>query len=282
MDHQITRMIKTVLISCAFSPQAPSMISMAYRFALSLEAHVHFVHVGVNDPEVRRRLNLLLEECGVKEPFITIKPGRADKVLLEIARIVKADLIIAGAMAHESTLVGIFGSVARRIVRQSTCSVLLLSQLAYTKSTGFQCVGANIDYNDTANPLLGMALSIAKVTQSPLHIMHQDDYDMRYLEMEEIGDDKRISTYQRQCSQVEKQRLDTFIEGFDCTGVSIRSACIKGGDDTEMVRYINENSIDILLTALSKEPVSMWQRFFNPEVEVILQDLPCSILFFKS
>jgi hypothetical protein len=51
-------------------------------------------------------------------------------------------------------------------------------------------------------------------------------------------------------------------------------------DGSELTNYACKIRADLIVTAAPPR-ILFWERFFNPPTEVLLQDLPCSILFYR-
>ncbi len=272
--------MKTVLISFSFSPQSKNMVMAAVNFAKTIGADMQFCHVAEDHVETRRKINLFLENADVVNGQVTIRPGNPDKVIRRVAKEIKADLIIAGALEHESTFVGIFGSVARRIVRKAPCSVLLLTPAFLSDGVPFQKMLISVAYDAKSRAMTEWVIDAARQLKASMRVVHLYDFCLRFLELEEVGDERRIHEYTQECAAVESQRLKHFIEGFNWQGLGVRSECLKGGDLSELTLYIQKMGADLAVLPAPKR-IRFWQRFFNPPAEVVLQDLPCSILFYR-
>ncbi len=272
--------MKRIVISCSLAPHAMPMVARAIAFARQIEAQIYFCHVSSDEPAVRSQINLLLGDLGVNDPQLTLRCGRPDKIIRRFAKEVGADLIIAGALEHESSLVGIFGSVARRLVRKAPCSVLLLTPDFLLSQGEIKKVLVSVNYNSNGKAMTHMAIDLCRRFQAQMRIVHPYDFCLKFLELEEIGDEKRIASYEQECKAVEMQRLNDFIESFDWQGVKVRGECLKGVEGSELSGYVHRIGIDLAVIEAPKR-IYFWQRFFNPPAEVVLQDLPCPTLFFR-
>ncbi len=272
--------MKTVLISCSLSPKARGMIAAATAFASQMGASMHFCHVAKEDLEIRRRLTLLLNDLGVENPSLIIRPGAPDKIIRQLAKETKVDLIIAGALEHESTLVGILGSVARRLVRKAKCSVMLLTPSLINKTSSIRTIVASVSYDPLSSAMMHVVIDIARHFNAGVRVVHQYDFSLRFLSAGEVGDEKKIVCYEGECAAVESQRLRNFIETFDWRGVVVKGECLKGADGSELSHLVERKQAQLMVIPAPMR-ISFWQRFFNPPAEVVLQDLPCSIIFYR-
>ncbi len=268
---------RRILVCCSLNPQARGMLSNSIQFARAFGEELHFCHVGEDDPEIRRRLFLFLEDMGIKDVKpVLIRGGSPDKVVCGFAREIGADLIMAGALAHESSLVGIFGSVARRIVRRADCSVLLLTGVP---QPAFRSMIANIRYEESSRCLMHCAITLAEHYRARLHIAHEYDYRLRFLHSEAAGNERAVRNYEHECEAVEESRLRDFLRDFDWQKIHPVPVCLKGTDGSELTRYARKFGADLILVPV--KAISFWDRFFHAQAEVLLQDMPCSILFYR-
>ncbi len=272
--------MKRIVISCSLAPHAKPMVARAIAFAQAMDAQIHFCHVSSDEPAVRSQINLLLNDLGVVNPQLTLRCGRPDKIIRRLAKEVGADLIIAGALEHESTIVGIFGSVARRLVRKAPCSVLLLTPDFVRTEGGITKILVSVNYDANGRAMTAMAIELSRCFGAQVKVVHAYDFCLKFLGAEEIGDEKRIKDYAQECKAVEIQRLNDFIEGFNWQGLTVRGECLKGIDGGELTHYVQRSSINLAVIPAPKR-IYFWQRFFNPPAEVVLQDLPCATLFFR-
>ena len=268
-----------VLIACSLAPRAKATITASIRIADGWKAKKSFCHIGDDTPDTRSRLQLLLADCGIYQPTLVIRPGIPEKVINQIALDLKVDLIIAGALSHEPSLIGIWGSVSRRLVRQAACSVLLLTDIK-NDFQAFQHIVLRLNCYKEAKAIAVESIELAVLMGATLHLVHEVDYALRLLSCEETTDSHRRHAYEKECLLLEQEKLRDFIEGLDLKGLKPAYICLAAKDQFELKTYITRKSIDLIITPSPKQ-WQFWERFFNMTVESVLQDMPCSILFYR-
>lgn len=282
MGDEVRLPLRHFLISCSFSPTARIIASQGLTLARLLGARVSFCFAGADDQHTRGQLRKVLDSIGAQSDVeLFIEQGQPYKVLSIVAKTIGADLIVAGALSHESSLVGIFGSVSRRLVRQASCSVLLLTADS-ARPMPIHALGIEVDYKNTPKSLFVLALALVRAQQIPLHIIHENDYHLHFLELERIGDERRIQAYEKECQVIEQERLASYTKQFGHEGVDIKHACLRSDEGSALSTYCAKHDIGMVLLSAPNKPMLWWQRFFNPPAEIILQDLPCSILFYRA
>ena len=119
---------KTIGIGVTFSPNLEANINEAARLALCFGSKLVLIHVGEStDKKSKTFLTFLkpFENKGL-EFEILFKSGDPVDVILSSTVEKNVDLLIIGALKKENFLKYYLGSIARKITRQASCSVLLL------------------------------------------------------------------------------------------------------------------------------------------------------------
>lgn len=142
--NAVTRM----LVGTDFSPASTPAMTYAFDLAASVGASVHLLHVVEEWALTATYLQALdIELPGLRERVIddadatlralaasmagrgvpvstTIREGRPSEVIVEIARSIKADLVVVGTRGRGGMAHALLGSVAERVVRTAPCPVL--------------------------------------------------------------------------------------------------------------------------------------------------------------
>ena len=116
-------------IGVTFSPNLKANIFEAARLALMFQSKLVLIHVGAESDEKSERFQNILEPF-IKQSLeysIVFKAGDPVDVILSVSQERKINLLILGALKRENFLKYYVGSIARKITRQASCSVLLLT-----------------------------------------------------------------------------------------------------------------------------------------------------------
>jgi nucleotide-binding universal stress UspA family protein len=119
---------KTIAVATTFSPRFKRVLAEAKRICDRFAAELHLIHVGKPDQETPARFSDALAELGVPvdSPIHYEEGDPAEAILATLAR-ENVDMLIAGALEKEIVLHPFLGNVARRLVRDATCSVMLFT-----------------------------------------------------------------------------------------------------------------------------------------------------------
>src|SRR5438093_8337340 len=119
---------KTVAVASTFSPRFKQVLAEAKRIRERFSADLHLIYAGERDEEIAEKFSEALAqlELPLDSKIHYEKGNPADAILRVIAR-EKIDVIVAGALEKEVVLHPFLGNVARRLVREAPCSVMLFT-----------------------------------------------------------------------------------------------------------------------------------------------------------
>jgi nucleotide-binding universal stress UspA family protein len=119
---------KTIAVATTFSPRFKKVLAEAKRIRDRFAAQLHLIHVGKRDQETPGKFSDVLAELGLPadSPIHYEEGDPAEAILAALTR-EKIDMLIAGALEKETVLHPFLGNVARRLVREANCSVMLFT-----------------------------------------------------------------------------------------------------------------------------------------------------------
>jgi nucleotide-binding universal stress UspA family protein len=119
---------KTIAVATAFSPRFKQVLAEAKRIRDRFSADLHLIHVGRRNQGTSKKFAEVLAELQLPaDSAIHHEEGDpAEAILAALAR-EKIDMLIAGALEKEIALHQFLGNVARRLVREANCSVMLFT-----------------------------------------------------------------------------------------------------------------------------------------------------------
>jgi nucleotide-binding universal stress UspA family protein len=119
---------KTIAVATTFSPRFKKVLAEAKRIRDRFRAELHLIHVGKRNQETPRKFSEVLAEVElpVDSPIHYEEGDPAEAILAALAR-ENIDLLVAGALEKEIVLHPFLGNVARRLVREASCSVMLFT-----------------------------------------------------------------------------------------------------------------------------------------------------------
>lgn len=273
---------KTIGIGVTFSPNLEANINEAARLALCFGSKLVLIHVGESSEEKSNTFRTFLspfENQGL-EYELFYKSGDPVDVILTSTKEKKVDLLIIGALKKENFLKYYLGSIARKITRQASCSVLLLIKPSVDRVPCEHIVVNGLKdpkTNETVNTafLVGHKLGVGKITV--VEEIDQEEVSVK------VDDDKtlRKSTIIKERLRLrEEARVKKVLDSIpaDYTkGITIKSQPIFGKRGYSIGHYAQVARADLLvMNAPSK--MTFWDRLFPHDIEHILTELPTDVL----
>jgi len=273
---------KTIGIGVTFSPNLEANINEAARLALCFGSKLVLIHVGESSEEKSNTFRTFLspfEKQGL-EYELFYRSGDPVDVILISTKEKKVDLLIIGALKKENFLKYYLGSIARKITRQASCSVLLLINPSVDRVPCEHIVVNGLKdpkTNQTVNTafLVGHKLGVDKITV--VEEIDQEEVSVK------VDDDKtlRKSTIIKERLRLrEETRVKKLINSIprDYTkDITIKSQPIFGKRGYSIGHYAQVARADLLvMNAPSK--MTFWDRLFPHDIEHILTELPTDVL----
>ena len=119
---------KTIAVATTFSPRFKRVLAEAKRIRDRFGAELHLIHVGNRNQETPKKFSDVLAELDLPadSPIHYEEGEPAEAILAALAR-ENIDVLVAGALEKEIVLHPFLGNVARRLVREANCSVILFT-----------------------------------------------------------------------------------------------------------------------------------------------------------
>jgi nucleotide-binding universal stress UspA family protein len=118
-------MYKKIGVAIAFSPRCEAIMGEASRLQKLFGAVLVLIHVGEVQPNEEAYMEELIDTTGVDRDKVKImwEKGNPARKIISVAKKEKIDLLIAGALQRENVVKFYFGSIARKLIRKSACSL---------------------------------------------------------------------------------------------------------------------------------------------------------------
>ena len=119
---------ETIAVATTFSPRFKHVLAEARRMRDRFSADLHLIYVGGRNAEISRKFGEVLAELELPadSPIHYEEGDPAEAILGALAR-ENIDMLVAGALEKEIVLHPFLGNVARRLVREANCSVMLFT-----------------------------------------------------------------------------------------------------------------------------------------------------------
>ena len=274
--------IHKILIGIAFSPNLKPNLFEAIRIANFFNAELIGVHVGEKTTNKEKDLNAVLSEAdALNIPLKTIwQKGEPVDVILKTSVDEDVDLLILGALKKEKLLKYYVGSIARKITRKASCSILLLIKPSIIRQFCKHIVVNGLKDDKTeetiktavvfANHLLCKKMTIVEeISQSELQVKVNDDKSLR-----------KSTIVKERLKNREDRRVKNILKEIDCTDISIKTQSIFGTRGYSIGHYAKVKRADLLVMNAPTK-IGILDRIFPHDIEYILSELPTDVLIVK-
>lgn len=271
-------------VAITFSPTSVALLKETLRLQKLFDSELLLIHSGRKNEDSERRLNQLLEKTGLESNSVHIdwvkgEPG--DSILLS-AKSNGIDLIIAGALERENIIKYYIGSVARKIMRESECSVLIFKSPS-ENPTGFKKFYIDTDFTTKGEIAIKKSFEFAKKEMAEEFVLIRD-YKLYGVDgsMVEFGE---ISTYEAIKEKLrieEEEKMKFFVRELNLKGLNIKTVYLYGREGITARDYALKNEADIFVVTAPATKLRLLDRLFPHEQEYSFEFLPANLLIIKN
>lgn len=276
---------KTILFGFAYSPSLKVNVLETARIAHFFNARLILLHVGDKTVDKLAKINEIISEIEHKDLAIDIlwRTGKPYDIIWDTCVQNRIDLLILGARQHENMFQFYVGSIARKLTRKVSCSVLLLIKPSAVRVPCKHVVVNGLNAPDTplaiadafyvANALGSLQLTIVEeIGQNELHVTVKDDRTL-----------KKVNLVKERLKHREESRVRKIIAELPSaltTSVKAKTQSIFGKRGYTIGHYAEVVRADLLVMNAPTK-VGLLSRIFPHDLEHILADLPTDLLIIR-
>ena len=276
-------MYQKVALAIAFSPRMEALIAEAQRLIQIFEGELILIHVGTKTPELEAQLSdVLSRHCGDLKRIKTIwKEGKPAKTILKTCAEEQVDLLALGALKKEGLLKYYLGSVARKIIRKSSCDVLTLidPKVQTTPLNKVVINGTQLDF--TPEVIRRSLLFCQQVETQQVSILNEIKMYGLLMGNASEGTEDEASFTRKRLVQEEVDYVENILSELDTTDLKINIKVTGGKWAVELAKYCEKISADLLILGDDLN-LTFFDRLFPHDLEELLSSLPCNLLLFKN
>lgn len=276
---------KTLATAVAFSPNMVANICESIRVKNMIGEKLILIHVGEKEAGYEEKIRDAVSQCGEDPDEIDVvwESGHPADAILKVAKDRNVDLIIAGAQPREGLLRYYIGSIARRLVRKSDCSILLLPQPDQMKRRCRRVVVNGLKHPKTESTIRTSVDFAQLVGAHELIIVEE-------VEPKQIGtkveDDKSLERAQKAQANIENRerlRIEKILEEIPVeTDLRIKQQVIFGRKGYTIGHFTESSCADLLVMNSPDSKLGLLDRVFTHDLEYILSELPSDLLIVHS
>lgn len=276
---------KTIAIGAAFSPNLKPNIYEASRLSLFFDAKLILIHVGERSEEKINKFKTILEPF-IKDSLhfeIVFKIGDPVDVILSISEENNVDLLILGALQRENFLKYYVGSIARKITRQSNCSVLLLIKPSVERVPCEHVVVNGLEDPKTKETINTAFYVAKKLGTNKMTIVEEISQQEVAINVEDDKSLRKSTIVKERIRLREDSRVNKLIQDIPDEykkDINIKTQPIFGKRGYSIGHFAQLVRADLLImNAPSK--MTFWDRLFPHDIEHILTELPTDVLIIQ-
>jgi len=243
---------KSIAVASTFSPRFVQVLAEAKRMRDRFRCDLHVIYVGDRSEETARKFHDVFTQLSLpKESTIHYEQGEPAAAILRALANNKIDLIVAGALEKEVVLHPFLGNVARRLVREAACSVMLFTK-PETEPKPLPRIVFVADYSEHAREALKKALQLALAESCErlyvIRIFTTFD-ELRASREEGAENGRKLKTLED-----EEAALEKFVLSTGATEVPIEARCIRGNTGFAAADFVRSVEADLLVVPVQPGP----------------------------
>lgn len=270
-------------IAITFSPSILSLLSQAEVIRSHNNASLTIIHAGRENSAEMQKLNTLIEKT--IHPHAPIEVVWQDDDPVDLIRSVckekKIDLLIFGALVREDIVTYFTGSVARDLMRDAPCSMLILTAFK-NKFHHFKKICAAVDYSTSGEQVLRQAYNFAvQMGGDELILVKELMLTGLAITVNDSGSIHETEEMREQWKKNEETKLELMIKELHITEIVTSAICLYGKQGWEVTRFAKESVCDLLVIGAPEKKFKLLDRIFQHDQEFMYRELPCSLYMVK-
>src|SRR6266403_1403604 len=263
---------KTVAVASTFSPRFRQVLAEAKRIRERFSADLHLIYVGGRNEETAKKFGDTLAQLELPlDSKIHYEEGAPAEAILRALAREKIDMIVAGALEKEVVLHPFLGNVARRLVREARCAVMLFTRPAI-KPRPLRRIVFVADYSDQGLQALKRTLPFAAAESC------ERLYVIRIITtFDQARESIRVSArgHEKPRAEDEEAAVEEFVLSAGATDVPIEARCIRGNTGLAASDFVQSIEADLLVVPMEANDDSSGQLPNN--IAWITDVIPCNL-----
>jgi nucleotide-binding universal stress UspA family protein len=264
---------KTIAVATTFSPRFKKVLAEAKRIRDRFGAELHLIHVGKRNQETPKKFSDVLAELELPaDSPIHYEEGDPAEAILDTLVRENIDMLVAGALEKEIVLHQFLGNVARRLVREANCSVMLFTR-PEKKPKPLRRIVFVADHSQQGLMALKTTLMLAEAESCQrlyvIGIITAFDEARA-----SIASDVTGSTMHKP-NHGEEDPLEEFVLSAGATEVPIETRFIRGATGLAASDFVRSVEADLLVVPLPKSRETVQQLPSN--IAWVSDVIPCNL-----
>ncbi|MFT7428318.1 MAG: nucleotide-binding universal stress UspA family protein [Nonlabens sp.] len=276
---------KNIAIGIAFSPTLEANVSEAARLSCMMGAKLLLIHVGKGSPEKIQIIDQFIGNCNQSQLSyeLLFKEGEPVDVILEAVQEYHIDLLLLGALKKEKFVKFYLGSIARKITRKATCSVLLITNPSVVRKTCKHIVVNSLKDTHTERTIETAFYVAHSLGSNQLTIVEEIEDQKISIKIDDDQSLRKANLLKEKLKRQEESRVRGILSHIpeeQKEGIFIETQAIFGKRGYSIGHYAQIVRADLLVMNGPKK-YTFLSRFFPHDLEYILKELPTDVLIVR-
>jgi nucleotide-binding universal stress UspA family protein len=282
------KFLENILVTVDFSESSDYVIENAIKLAEKFNSHITLMHV-IAEEHLPDKLDHFIEESvqsklekiasdikakGIKLKDSIIEHGTPFEKIINEAESNDYNVIIAGKSSKTENSAYGPGTTVDKLIRKNEVPIWVVKPEPVKPIQKILCP---VDFSDASYRALDNALTLAqrfKASLTILHIYTPVSYSSIWYE----ADNEHENTIL--ISKQEKEFQD-FLSQFDLKGISYKEVIIIGEVHVEILNFIKENNIDLLLMGTTGR-TGLSRILMGSSATKVTRESPCNFITTKT
>lgn len=274
--------IRKIGLAISFSPNSLAHLELARQLCRHWGSALTLIYAGQPDGEILKRLDSTkddLRKDSIPASVVT-GSGNPARVILNAAKEQKFDLLIAGALERENLQGYYIGSVARKLMRNSPCSLLILTP-DFIRKKVLKSIYMTTGFTEVNELALWFAADFSRMNGGSLGLIREFQVPGLAITVNATGSLTEAEDALAQWKKEEQTKMNIYIREHDFSEIPVTGVCIYGKEGFEAGAYAKVQQADLLVMTAPEKKLNLLDRIFQHDVEYILKELPCSLLLVR-
>jgi nucleotide-binding universal stress UspA family protein len=264
---------RTIAVASTFSPRFQQVLAEAKRIRDRFSAELRLIYVGRCNEETTKKFADALAQLGLPaNSKIHYEEGDPAEAILRVLAQNKIDMVVAGALEKEAALHPFLGNVARRLVRESGCSVMLFTK-PEAQPEPLRRIVFIADYSEHGLRALKTTLPLAsaELCERLYVIRIITTFDQARASIRaDAGKGEKPQT-----KDEEEDALERFVLSAGATEVPVEARCIRGNTGLAASDFVQSVKADLLVVPMKKNGGAIQQLPSN--IAWVTDVIPCNL-----
>lgn len=277
-------MFKHIAVAIDFSPFMDAILAEGKRLSYLYGTALSVIHIGEDDPQLKEQLREAIRKADLNEQSTQVfwEPGDPVEKIMSIACGQGVDLLIAAANKKKNLLEYYTGSVARDLLRNAYCSVLLYVRPG-EQPAGFRHIVIKAGELEESRKSIHAGCLIGQQEKAgQLQVIKQVKMYGFTMAVASEGTAEEYLETKEELFEDEIREVEAVLDENPTEGLAIDVKIVKEKYGPALARITKKSRADLLIVAAPEGEAGLLAKIFPTDLEYLLKDLPCNLLMVQT